>query len=101
MLRKVIWTLRAHNDRKEIFEYWNNRNKSNSYSLKLNEMLKIILSLICQHPLIGKKTNKENIRAKILKDYLIIYEITDKYIIVLTIWNCRQNPDDLHRMLKL
>jgi addiction module RelE/StbE family toxin len=100
MAKQIIWSLRAQNDRKEIFEYWNNRNKSTTYSKKLNRLIKNSLQLISKYPLIGKKTDKENIRVKILKDYLIIYEVTEKQIIVLTIWDCRKNPEDLERLLK-
>lgn len=56
----------------------------------INESLK----LICKHPFIGKPTNKENVRVKILKAYLIIYEITPKAIVVLSVWDSRQNPED-------
>ena len=76
MAKQIIWSFRAQNDRKEIFDYWNNRNKSTTFSRKLNSLIKYTLRLISKYPLIGKKTNKENIRIKILKDYLIIYEVT-------------------------
>ena len=33
---KVIWTKIAIQQRDEIFDYWNNRNKTDSYSKKLN-----------------------------------------------------------------
>ena len=35
MAKKVVWSLRAQNDRKKIFYYWNKRNKSNNYSIRL------------------------------------------------------------------
>ena len=85
MVRQVIWSVRAQNDRKEIFEYWNNRNKSNLYSKKLNELIKESLSLTAKYPLIGKLTDRINIRVKVLRDYLIIYEVLPTEIIVLTI----------------
>jgi len=50
--------------------------------------------------LIGKLSDKENVRVKVLRDYLIIYEITSKEIIVLTLWDCRQNPENLRRILE-
>jgi len=40
MAKQVIWSLRAQNDKKEILDYWRQRNKSNAYSKKLNELLK-------------------------------------------------------------
>lgn len=38
MVRRVIWSIEARNSRKNIFEYWNNRNKSKVYSNKLNAL---------------------------------------------------------------
>jgi len=95
MVRQVIWTKRAQADRIAILTYWNRRNKSTQYSLKLNELLKESLLLIGRHPYVGRSTDKENIRVKVLKEYLIFYEITGKEIVVLLVWDCRQNPEDL------
>lgn len=95
MVRKVIWTEKAQNNRISIFTYWNNHNKSVAYSKKLHKLIIESLQLICKHPMIGKATDLKNVRVKVLKEYLIIYEITDKEIVVLTIWDSRQNPDNL------
>lgn len=100
MVRQITWTLKAQHDRLQIFSYWNNRNKSNRYSRKLNDLIKITLKLIAKYPGIGKPTDIKGIRVKVLKDYLIIYEVNPNEIIILTIWDCRQNPDDLMRILK-
>lgn len=94
MVRQIIWTERAQKERKEIFTFWNTHNKSSLYSRKLNELIKESLKLICKHPFIGKPTNEEHVRVKILKAYLIIYEIAPKEIVVLSIWDSRQNPKD-------
>ncbi|BBE19238.1 hypothetical protein AQPE_3414 [Aquipluma nitroreducens] len=56
-------------------------------------MIKDSLQLICKLPFIGKPTNKDNVRVKILKNYLIIYQITSTEIIVLSVWDNRQNPE--------
>jgi len=100
MARQVVWTERAQKERIAIFKYWNNRNGSTIFSLKLYVLIKESLKLICAHPLLGRLTDKENVRVKVLRDYLIIYETTSDFIIVLSIWDCRQNPDDLKRILK-
>ena len=100
MAKKIIWSLKAQNDRKQILEYWKNRNKSNTYSIKLNELFKEAIRLISTHPKIGKLTSKENTRVKIVKDYLIIYEETQNQIIVLTILDSRRDPDVLNETLK-
>jgi toxin YoeB len=94
MVRQIVWTLNAQEDRRRIFKYWNNRNKSTIYSKKLNMLFRESLKLVCKRPYIGKRTDKNNVRAKIVRDYLIFYEITDSHIVVLTIWDCRQDPEE-------
>lgn len=101
MAREIIWTERAQKDRIAIFIYWNRRNKSTLYSKRLNELIKESLLLTSKHPLIGQLTDKENVRVKVLRNYLIFYETTVKKMVVLSIWDCRQNPEDLERVLKI
>ena len=64
MVRQIIWVERAQKERIEIFKYWNNRNGSFIVSKKLNELIKESLKLICNHPMIGKPTDKENFDSK-------------------------------------
>ena len=92
MVKKVAWSLRARNDRKNIFQYWNQRNKSNHYSIKLKKLFKETTKLISEHPKIGKLTIHENIRIKIVRDYLIIYEDLEMEIRILSIWSSYQYP---------
>lgn len=101
MVRQIIWTEKAQNDRFEIFTYWNNKNRSVAYSKKLHSLINDSLQLICKYPTMGKQTDRKDVRVKVLRDYLIVYEITEKEIIVLTIWDCRQNPEDLKRIINL
>jgi toxin YoeB len=95
MAKKVVWSLRAQQDRKKNFSYWNKRNKSNQYSIHLNELFKEATKIISDYPKIGKITERENIRVKIVRDYLIVYKELDDNIEVLTIYNSYQNPAKL------
>lgn len=95
MAKKVIWSIRAHTDRKNILEYWVERNKSKAYSLKLNHMFKEAVRHASLFPKIGKQTDIENVRIKIIRDYFMIYEETESEIHVLTIWSSHQNPENL------
>lgn len=100
MAKQIIWSRRAQNDRKEIFKYWNKRNKSSTYSKKLNALFKEAVKLISQYPEIGKPTDDKNARIKIVKDYLIIYEVNDKdQLLILTIWDSRQSSLRLKKIL--
>lgn len=56
MAKEVVWSLRAQKERKEILEYWRLRNKSNTYSKKLNQLFKESVKIITDFPQIGKPT---------------------------------------------
>lgn len=95
MAKQVIWVLNAQKDRLAILSYWEQRNKSKTYSKKLDFRFREALKLISKYPLIGKPTLKASVRIKIVEDYLLVYEITRKYIVVLRIWDSRRNPEEL------
>jgi len=100
MAKQVIWSLRAQNDKKEILDYWRQRNKSNTYSKKLNELFKESIKIILDFPQIGKVTDDTKARIKIVRDYLMIYEETETQIFILTIWDSRQDPEKLKKILE-
>jgi len=57
--------------------------------------------LISEYPELGRPTDDKNARIKIVRDYLIIYEVDDKErLLILTIWDNRQDPKKLERVLK-
>lgn len=92
MARRIIWTERAQRERIEILAFWKEHNQSNTYSRKLNELIRKSLDLISKYPLIGKPTPFKNVRVKVLYNYLIIYQSTSDKIIVLSICDSRQKP---------
>jgi toxin YoeB len=100
MAKQVIWSLKAQNDKKVILNYWRQRNKSNTYSKKLNELFKESIRIILDFQQIGKVTDDTKARIKIVRDYLIIYEETETQIFILTIWDSRQDPDKLKKILE-
>jgi toxin YoeB len=95
MARKIIWSYRAQEDRKAIFRFWNEHNKSKEYSRKLNGLFKEALVLLAHHPHIGRKTAIENVHVKVIRQYLIIYEIREHDLVVLSIWDGRRNPETM------
>ena len=95
MVREVKWTNRALKDRIQILSYWLTRNKSNSYSLKLDDLFIETLQSLCKFPYAGRKTEKRDVRIKVVKNYLLIYRITATRIVILRLWDTRQNPQKL------
>ena len=94
MVRRLIWSVEARNSRKNIFDYWNNRNKSKAYSRKLNLLFNTNLKIVLQLPEFGKPTFREDSKFIIVSHFEIIYKITSNEIVVLDIWDTRQNPQD-------
>ena len=72
MAGEIIWSPKAKSELIEILEYWVNRNKSNVYSLKLNQLIQEQLIFILEFPKIGRKTD---IKTFMLKLSEIIYYI--------------------------
>lgn len=93
--RKVIWTLKANIERKEILEYWILRNKSKTFSVKLNKLIVETIKLLAEHPTIGRKTDIKDVRVKIVRDYLIFYEFSKFELIILSIWDGRREKNIL------
>jgi addiction module RelE/StbE family toxin len=93
MDRRIVWTIGAQEERKRILNYWKVRNASNNYSKKLNSLFNEVLKLIKNNPFIGKKTKIEYVRAKIVRDYILFYMITKSEIIVLSVWDTRQQSE--------
>jgi plasmid stabilization system protein ParE len=100
MVKQIIWSKLAHRDRRYILQYWIDRNKSIKYSIRLNQIFIDTADLLSKHPKIGKKTEYPDIRIKIIKDYFLTYRETDATIEILTIWDSRQDPIKLNRILK-
>ncbi|WAC15491.1 type II toxin-antitoxin system RelE/ParE family toxin [Dyadobacter pollutisoli] len=71
------------------------RNKSKTYAQKLNQQFKEASRLIAAFPKIGKLTDEENVRIKIVRDYFMVYEETETEVHILTIWNTHQDPENL------
>lgn len=95
MVKGIIWTFRAQQDRKAILTYWTQKNQSKEYSRRLNSLFKRAVKLIATHPRIGRRTDYDNVRVKIVRDYLIFYEEKSEQIFILSIWDTRRNPEDL------
>ena len=92
MVRRLIWSVEARNSRKNIFEYWNNRNKSKAYSKNLNLLFNANLQIVLKLPEFGHPTKNEDDKYIIVSNFEIIYKITNQEIVVLDIWDTRQNP---------
>ncbi len=95
MAKRIVWSERAGNEKKEILQYWYKRNGNKIYSNRLNQKFKSTVKHISKHNYLGKATDIENVRVTVCLHYLIIYEITSLTIEVLTIFDTRRDPNEL------
>jgi len=93
--RIIVWSSKAKLNLKNLFEFYNIRNKSKIYSLKLLRKIQKEIQLLIQQPEIGKKTNKIGVRGLLIENHFIFYEIFEKHIVILAVWHTSQNPSNL------
>lgn len=95
MVKQIVWTIKAQNELIDILQYWIDRNKSNTFSRKLNNLIQEQLKLVAEFPNIGRKTDVENVSVKVIQKYLLYYEIVDNTLFILTIRHGSKNPKTL------
>ncbi len=54
MVRRVVWGQSAIDDKFQILHYWDNKNKSKQFSIKLNRLLNNTADLVGKYPFMGK-----------------------------------------------
>ncbi|KAA5536037.1 type II toxin-antitoxin system RelE/ParE family toxin [Paenimyroides baculatum] len=97
--KSVVWTETAIKQRREILKYWTIRNQSTLYAKKLIELIKKRIDLILKNPYAGKLTNHLDTREAAMGNFSIYYKITDSKIFITALWDNRQNPADLVKLL--
>jgi plasmid stabilization system protein ParE len=95
MAKEVVWTLRSIQDRISISQFWTQHNKSNSYSRKLEHIFQVAANLLSKFPDMGSPTKIPGVRIKIVRTFKVFYQANEKSIVILRIWDSRQNPENL------
>jgi plasmid stabilization system protein ParE len=93
--RTIVWAESAIRQRRKIFKYWNERNGSREYSIRLLSKIQFRLSILANYPEIGKNANKPNVKALIIENYSLFYTFSSTHIEVLSFWDHSQNPSEM------
>lgn len=96
MVRTIVWSRLAEMAFKETLQYFNERNKSNLYSIKLAKAIKGELQLLIDHPKLGLSTSVKNVRYLIYGNYKIFYEAKKSQIVILMVWDSRMDPSKIN-----
>jgi toxin YoeB len=91
---KVKWSLEAKLDLIDILEFYINRNGNSIYSRKLHQSINKNIKYLKSNPFLGKQSDYPSIRVLITGDYEILYEVLDKLILIVMIWDSRRDPEN-------
>lgn len=96
--KKIIWSNHAKNELRKILEFYNERNGSEKYSLKILNEIEELLKTLSKSEFIGRLTSNKITRVIPMKVYLIFYEINENVIEIISFWDNRQ--DEIKRKIK-
>jgi len=91
MAYQIVWTEKANKERQHILQFWIEHNKSKVFSLKLNKLIISSIKDISKSPNIGRKTEFDNVRVKVVREYFIFYEVIKRDLVILSIWDGRRD----------
>lgn len=97
MALKIVWTRNALEHLEEILKYWEDRNGTNQYSIKLYKLIQKSLDVLSRCPDIGINTSIGLVRKKTIKDYFIYYNYDMASLTILGIVDMRRNPKFLKK----
>jgi len=95
MVKEIVWTKKSIQDRYKIYLFWVKKNKSDVFSKKLEMLFKESAKFISEFPEIGVPTEIHNVKVKIIKDFKMFYLKEGDKVIILRVWDTRQNPKKL------
>lgn len=90
MALQIEWTDKALNQLDEILNYWDKKNGTRTFSLKLSSIIQESLEVLSRYPESGRKTDNKLLRKKNVKNYYIYYAHDQIYLTVMGIWLCKK-----------
>lgn len=90
--KKVIWSLRASFELKEILEFYLERNGNPDYSLKILVEIEELIQTLSKSHFIGRLTSNKRTRVIPMDVYLIFYEVQKKQLEIVSFWDSRRDP---------
>ncbi len=85
MAKRIVWTLQAKEDRREILNYWYERTGNKKYSKKFSYQFRETVVYIATHNYLGRATDIENVRVTVSGNYLIFYKLSEELVEVITV----------------
>lgn len=94
---KIEWSKNAEEHLTEILYYWEERNGTDTYSVKLFNLIQKELEGLAIYPDVGRLTDNHNVRKKNVKNYFLYYSFDDQILKVLAFIDMRRNPNFIRK----
>jgi|SRR5690606_35445855 len=98
MAKKIVWARTAELELQGALEFYNFRNGSNLYSLKLLDKIDDVISTISETETIGRLTKNKVTRVFPIDIFNLYYEIRNDAIYIVSFWN--NNQDESKNRIK-
>ena|SRR6187551_2674128 len=89
--KQIIWSQRAEEELYSVLDFYNQRNKSATYSRKLLSSVEKLISLLPKNKHLGRLSENEFTRVVVKKEFLIFYEVYGDAIVIVSFWDNRQD----------
>ena len=100
MVKQIVWTSNALQDRLLILDYWFQAIGNKKYSSYLNASFEEVAKNISLFSEIGRIYKNTQYRYVVKDKYLLVYKIEKDTIFIMAIFDARRNPKLLSQKLK-
>ncbi len=97
---KIKWNKTANESLVQVLDFYIIQNGNNHYSSKLFDLIINGVNNLKKFPKAGKQTGYFDILELVLDRNSVFYRIDSDLIIILLVWDNRQNPEKLIFLLK-
>ncbi len=93
--RKLKWSPQARSELRDIIAFYNRRNGSNAYGIKLGNLIDEKVRLYFMNPEWEQMQGLFQRRSFVCEKFQIFYRFTETEFEVTKVWDTRRNPKDL------
>ncbi len=98
MALQIEWTDKAISHLDDILNYWEERNGSRNYSIKLYSIFQEALEVLSRYPDSGRRTSNLFLKKKSIRDYFLYYSYDKTKLTVMGISYMGRGPKYLKQM---
>lgn len=91
--KRIVWSERAETEFRSVLEFYNERNGSTRYSLKIVGAVERLFWVLQKNNYLGRLSDNRKTRVINMDVFLVFYEISPHRIEIVSFWDNRQAPE--------